>query len=49
MIFYQMIKNDHVGKSSCQDLESRDSKAEMPKIRAVTLRSGNELLRTVTW
>ena len=49
MIFYQMILNDHVGKSSCQDLESRDSEAEMPKIRAVTLRSGNESLRTVTW
>ena len=30
--FYQMILNDHVGKSSCQDLESRDSEAEMPKL-----------------
>ena len=49
MIFYQMILNDHVGKSSCQDLESRDSEAEMPKIRAVTLRSRNESLGTITW
>ena len=49
MIFYQMILNDHVGKSSCQDLESRDSEAEMPKIRAVTLRSHNESLGTITW